>query len=164
MHAFFVWLKVASCLERIGIDNIVCELLHKTNNFTVILFDLLRRLSEQQQTLIVMMLWSLWTIHNTKLWESTDTSPTFTVTCSRDTLHEWSYIQRVKTSERNFDHTFEWSKPPIGIIPFSHITSNVFFFRKSLHYWRIFCHLSINDFRQYWGFISVSNVKNSLLW
>ncbi|RHN46977.1 hypothetical protein MtrunA17_Chr7g0247981 [Medicago truncatula] len=52
------------------------------------LFDLLSKLSTQHQTLTSMTLWSLWKSRNTKLWESTGTSPTFIVTRAKDVLHD----------------------------------------------------------------------------
>jgi len=106
MHTFFVCSKAATCWKMIGIDNIVRELLHEANDFTIMLFDLLGRLSTQQQTLTDMTLWSLLKSCNIKLWESTDTSPTFIVNRAKDALHEWTCMQRVKIQEHNLDHTF----------------------------------------------------------
>lgn len=49
MHIFFVCSKVIECWDKIGIRNIIRELLLGANNFYVMLFDLFTRLNEQDQ-------------------------------------------------------------------------------------------------------------------
>ena len=90
MHVFFVCPKAISCWELIGVCHIIQDLLLNADNFASMLFDLIDRLSTQQQALVAMTLWSLWKSRNAKLWESTDTSPSYIVTNANDSLNEWS--------------------------------------------------------------------------
>jgi len=58
MHIFFVCSNVVECWDRIGIRNIIRDMLLRTNNFYVMLFDLFYRLKEQGRPLAVMILCS----------------------------------------------------------------------------------------------------------
>jgi len=116
MHVFFVCSKAVNCWEHIGIHNIILELLPTADNFTTMLFDLLNRLSPHQQSLTAMVLWSLWKNRNSKLWEAIDHTSSFIVTRAKDTLNEWSCMQRAKLPAHNAEHPPKWSKPPVGII------------------------------------------------
>jgi len=57
----------AKCREQIGLHSLVQELLLITNTFSTMIFDLLNRLALQQQSLVAMVLWSLWRNRNSKL-------------------------------------------------------------------------------------------------
>ena len=114
MHAFFVCSKAANCWEKIGLGNLICNLLLTADNFTATLFNLFDKLSLHHQHLAVMLLWSLWKSHNAKLWEATDTSPNFIISHAKGTLQKWSCMQRTKHQEQNLTHTSSWVKPPTG--------------------------------------------------
>jgi len=105
MHVFFVCPKAISCWELIGVCHIIQDLLLNADNFASMLFDLIDRLSTQQQALVAMTLWSLWKSRNAKLWESTDTSPSYIVTHAKDSLNEWSCMQRAKVPIHNTNHS-----------------------------------------------------------
>jgi len=116
MHVFFVCSKATSCWKLIGIHSIVHELLQNANDFTAMLSELFNRLQSQQQILVAMTLWSLWKSRNTKLWEASDTSPASIVTRAKDTLNEWSCMQRAKLPLDEAEAYHSWSKPPAGMI------------------------------------------------
>ncbi|XP_024636515.1 uncharacterized protein [Medicago truncatula] len=63
-----------------------------------------------------MTLWSMWKSRNAKLWESTDTSPSYIVTRAKDALNEWSCMQRAKAPIHNKNSEHAWIKPPVGMI------------------------------------------------
>jgi ribonuclease HI len=63
-----------------------------------------------------MLLWSLWKSRNTKLWETMDTSSTFICSRAKDTLQEWSCMQRAKDQRFNTEQSTSWVKPPMGRI------------------------------------------------
>jgi len=63
-----------------------------------------------------MVLWSLWKNLNSKLWENTDKPPAYIVTRAKDTLNEWSCIQRAKLPIQAANIPHAWSKPPAGTI------------------------------------------------
>jgi len=96
MHTFFVCSKAITCWDLLGLGNLVHELLQTADDFTALLFEFLRRLSLTQQQSAAMLLWSLWKSRNFKLWDALDTSSAFTVSRARDTLQEWSCMQRAK--------------------------------------------------------------------
>jgi len=99
-----------------GIGNLIHELLLAANDFTTLLFDLLDRLSSQQQHLAAMLLWSLWKSRNTKLWETMDTSSTFILSRAKDTLQEWSCMECAKFQRFNTEQSTSWVKPLMGRI------------------------------------------------
>jgi len=80
------------------------------------LFDLFNRLQTQQKLLVAMTLWSIRKHRNTKLWDATYTSPATIVARAKDTLNEWSSMQRTKAPVRNKDSGHTWTKPPLGMI------------------------------------------------
>lgn len=96
IHIFFACSKTIECSNRIGIGNIIWDLLLGANNFSVTLFDLFHMLKDQDRPSAAMILWSLWKCRNTKLSEASDTSPTFTVSRAHDVLHEWICMQQAK--------------------------------------------------------------------
>ena len=53
---FFVYSKAAKCWEQIGLHSLVQELPLSENNFSTMIFDLLKRLAPQQQFLAAMVL------------------------------------------------------------------------------------------------------------
>ena len=59
MHIFFVCSKAIECWDKIGITNIIRELLLGANNFYVMLFDLFTRLNEQDKLSTAMNLQTL---------------------------------------------------------------------------------------------------------
>ncbi|XP_024630723.1 uncharacterized protein [Medicago truncatula] len=85
------------------------------NNFNVMLFEFFRRLSSTQQKSAAMLLWSLWKSRNSKLWDALDTSSAFTVCRAKDTLQEWSCMQRAKKQVQNLPCLSSWTKPPVGM-------------------------------------------------
>jgi len=66
----------------------VHDFLLNVNTFTSMFFDIMDKLSTQQQVLVAMTLWSLWKSRNTKLWEALDTSPSSIAAQAKDTLNE----------------------------------------------------------------------------
>jgi len=54
MHIFFICSKAIECWDKIGIGNIICELLPGANNFFTMLFDLFTRLKEQEKLVVTM--------------------------------------------------------------------------------------------------------------
>jgi hypothetical protein len=96
MDIFFVCSKVIECWDKIGIRNIIRELLLGANNFYVMLFDLFTRLNEQDKLSNAMNVQSLWKSLNVKYWDATYTPPTSISTRAHDVLHEWSYLQKAK--------------------------------------------------------------------
>jgi len=116
IHLFFVCIKAKECWESIGMGNLIRELLHQANNFTTLLFDFLDRLSNHQQLLVVILLWSLWKSRNAKLWESSDTPATVIITRAKEILHEWTCMQRAKPQVQNTNHIISWVKLPSGVI------------------------------------------------
>jgi len=63
-----------------------------------------------------MTVWSLWKSQNTKLWEAFDTTPASIVTRAKDTLNEWSLMQRSKLPLHEAEAYHNWSKSPAGMI------------------------------------------------
>ena len=115
-HTFFVCSKAADCWEKIGLGNLTHNLLLTADNFTATLFNLFDKLLLHHQHLAAMVLWSLSKSRNAKLWEATDTSPNFIISHAKDTLQEWSCMQRTKHQEQNPTHTSSWVKPPTGTL------------------------------------------------
>jgi len=103
MHLFFVCDKAKESLENIGMGNLIRELLSRANNLSTLLFDFLSRITVQQQQIVAMVFWSLWKSRNTKLWEFTDNPTIVIISQAKDTLYEWSCMQRAKlqTPDRN---------------------------------------------------------------
>lgn len=116
IHVFFICPKAISFWELLGVDHIIRDLLLTANNCAAMFFDLLDRLQPQQQTLVAMTLWSLWKSRNSKLWDASDTTPSFTVTRAKDTLNEWCYMQRAKVPVHHAISAHTWIKPPVGKI------------------------------------------------
>lgn len=87
-HVFFVCFKATKCWKQIGLHSLVQELLLTTNNFSTMIFHLLNRyrLAPQQQSLVDMVLWSLWKNCNSKLWKSLITPHVGTVKCNVDAV------------------------------------------------------------------------------
>jgi ribonuclease HI len=111
-HLFFVCPKAVSCWELLQLDTIIRDLLPTSYDFSTLLFDLFDRLTTEQQSMVSMILWSLWKNRNAKLWENSDSAPTFIVQSARDSLNEWSYMQHHKIHGQQVHHTVMWSKPP----------------------------------------------------
>ena len=63
-----------------------------------------------------MTLWSLWKSQNTKLWEASDTTPASIVTRVKDTLNEWSCMQRAKLPLHEAKAYHNWRKPCADMI------------------------------------------------
>lgn len=59
-----------------------------------------------------MVLWSLWKNRNSKLWENSDSAPTFIVQSAKNSLNEWRYMQHHKNQGQIVHHTVLWTKPP----------------------------------------------------
>jgi len=59
MHTFFVCSKVADCWEKIGLGNLICNLLIIVDNFNTTLFNLFDKLLLHHQHLAAMPIWSL---------------------------------------------------------------------------------------------------------
>lgn len=60
MYTFFVCSKATDCWEKIGLGNLIRNLLLTADNFTTTLFNLFDKLSLHHQHLAAMLLWSLW--------------------------------------------------------------------------------------------------------
>jgi hypothetical protein len=117
MHIFFVCSKAIECWDKIGITNIIRELLLGANNFYAMLFDLFTRLKEKYRLSPAMTLWSLWMSQNAKLWDLTNTTPTSII----NRAHEY-YMNGVackKLSIRcihKINNCAVWIKPQPGYI------------------------------------------------
>jgi len=98
------------------LGDMILELLHQDDNFTTFLFDFLDRLSTHQHQTAAMLLWSIWKSRNTKLWESCDTTTAAIISREKDTLHEWSCMQRVKPQVHTLDHSITWVKLQEGAL------------------------------------------------
>jgi len=116
MHMFFVCSNPSNCWKQIGLHSLVKNLLLMAHNVSVMLFELLNRLSLRQQSLVATILWSLWKNRNSKLWEDIDNSSGFIVTRAKTRINEWSCMQRVKLPMNNVDTSLTWSRPPEGTI------------------------------------------------
>lgn len=114
--AFFVCPKASSCWELAQMDSTIRVLLHNVDDFTTLLFTLFDRLSDQQQSLASMILWSIWKSRNSKLWEGSDTSPSIIVQRAKDLLNKWSYMQRARHLVSDTQQEATWSKPPASIV------------------------------------------------
>jgi hypothetical protein len=109
-HAFFICPKASNCWELAQMDSTIRGLLHNANDFTTLLFDFFDRLSDQQKSLASMILWSIWKGRNSKLWEGSDTPPSVIVQRAKDSLNEWSYMQRARHPVSGTQQEATWSK------------------------------------------------------
>jgi len=66
-----------------------------------------------------MVLWSLWKDRNSKLWENSDSAPTFIVQSAKDSLNEWCYMQHHKNQGQQVHHSVLWTKPPPPFLKFN---------------------------------------------
>jgi len=111
-HLFFVYPKVVVCWELMQLDTIIHDFLPTSYDFSTLLFNLFNRLTTEQQSMASMVLWSLWKNSNSKLWENSDSAPTFIVQSAKDSLNEWRYMQHHKNQGQQVHHTVQWTKPP----------------------------------------------------
>lgn len=61
-------------------------------------------------------MWSLWKSQNIKLWELSETTAVVTISRAKDTLHEWSCMQKEKPQVQKTEYPLTWVKPPSGVL------------------------------------------------
>lgn len=111
-HIFFVCPKAIICWEQLQLDTTIHDMLPTSYDFSTLLFYLFGRLTSDQQSMSSMVLWSLWKNRNSKLWENSDSAPTFIVQSAKNSLNEWHYMQHHKNQGQIVHHTVLWTKPP----------------------------------------------------
>jgi len=104
MRTFFICTQATACWEIIGIDSLLRNIVQMVDNITVVLFDLLDKLPEQQRLTTAKTLWSLWKSRNLKLWESIVTTLATIISRAHDVHHEWTCMLKVKFTQPNSDN------------------------------------------------------------
>ncbi|CAN0888737.1 Transposon TX1 uncharacterized 149 kDa protein [Linum grandiflorum] len=117
-HLFLECSTATRCWEVAGLRSIITDSMDRVTSIDEWLFDLLTRISSNQVSDLVAVLWGIWKERNDRVWQHQSKFAELIVDLSRKQIEEWRAAQllnRPNPTSTTHPTCSKWHRPPVGV-------------------------------------------------